>query len=225
MGPLLFSLATMDLMRPLRSELVIFYLDGGTLGGKVEDVLHDLQTLSEEAAGLGLELNHEKSEIISSDLSALATIVEVFPDLCPVTPENAHLLGSPIGGAEGVDDAIREKIKVLETMGNRLCHLHAHDAYCLLWHSFALSKLLYTLRTSPCSKSPQLWHFDQLLRSLLGEIVNINIMDDDVAWMQASLPVGPGAWVSGVRPSWLRLPSWLQLRVAPASSTNCFPLD
>ena len=134
--------------------MIIFCLDDGTLGGKVEDVLHDLQTVSEEAAGLGLELNHEKSEIISSDLSALATMAEVVPDLCPVTPENAHLLGSPIGGVEGVDDAIREKIKALETMGNRLCHLRAHDAYCLLRHSFALLKLLYTLRTSPCSKSP-----------------------------------------------------------------------
>ena len=44
----------------------------------------------------------------------------------------AHLLGSPIGGAEGVDDAFHEKIKALKTMGNRLCHLRAHDAYCLL---------------------------------------------------------------------------------------------
>ena len=35
LGPLLFSLTTMDLMEPLRSELLIFYLDDGTLGGGV----------------------------------------------------------------------------------------------------------------------------------------------------------------------------------------------
>ena len=92
----------------------------------------------EEAAKLGLKLNHSKSEIISSDASALAAMIEVVPDLCPVTPENAHLLGSPIGGEEGIDGSIGEKITALETMGNRLCHLRAHDAYCLLRHSFAL---------------------------------------------------------------------------------------
>ena len=35
LGPLLFSLTTMDLMEPLRSELLIFYLDDGTLGGEL----------------------------------------------------------------------------------------------------------------------------------------------------------------------------------------------
>ena len=130
----------MNLMEPLRSELLIFYLDNGTLGGGVEDVLHDLQTMTEEAAKLGLQLNHSKFEIISSDASALAAMIEVVPDLCPVTPENAHLLGSPIGGEEGIDGSIGEKITALETMGNRLCHLCAHDTYCLFRHSFALPK-------------------------------------------------------------------------------------
>ena len=35
LGPLLFSLTTMDLMESLRSELLIFYLDDGTLGGEL----------------------------------------------------------------------------------------------------------------------------------------------------------------------------------------------
>ena len=113
----------MDLMKPLRSESYSFSTDDGTLGGGVEDVLHDLQTMTEEAAKLGLQLNHSRSTIISSDASALAAMIEVVPDLCPVTPENAHLLGSPIAGEEGIDGSIGEKITALETMGNRLCHL------------------------------------------------------------------------------------------------------
>ena len=161
--------------------------------------------MTEEAAKLGLQLNHSKSEIISSDARALAAMTEVVPDLCPVTPENAHLLGSPIGGEEGIDGSIGEKITALETMGNRLCHLRAHDAYCLLCHSFALPKLLYILRTSPCSKSPKLRRFDLLLRSLLGEIANINIADNDIAWAQASLPVGSGGL--GVRSATQLAPS------------------
>ena len=38
LGPLLFFLTTMDLMT-LRLELLIFYLDAGTLVGEFEDVL------------------------------------------------------------------------------------------------------------------------------------------------------------------------------------------
>ena len=69
----------MGLVKPLRSELVIFYLDDGTLGGGVEDVLHDLQTVAEEAARLGLQLNHSNSEVICNDPSARAAIEASAP--------------------------------------------------------------------------------------------------------------------------------------------------
>ena len=186
--PLLFCFTTMHLLKGLESELRIFYLDDGTLGGKVEDVLQDLQRVTEEAAELGLQLNHAKSEIINWDQSAISAMLKTAPDLCPIDPEHATLLGSPIGGAEAIDSSIHEKIKALETMGNTLCHLHAHDAYCLLRHSFALPKLLYTLRTSPFFKSHLLRDFDSLLSTLLGKIANICIYNDDLAWAQASPP-------------------------------------
>ena len=48
-------------------------------------------------------------------------------------------------------------------------------AYCLLWHVFAIPKILYTLRSPPCFRSPELQSFDLLLRSLLSGIVNIDI--------------------------------------------------
>ena len=75
--------------------------------------------MTEEATGLGLHLNHSESEISSSDPSAIADIIEVVPDLCPVSPDKAHISGSPVGG---VDDTLSEKIKAVEIMGNRLCH-------------------------------------------------------------------------------------------------------
>ena len=39
-------------------------------------------------------------------------------------------------------------------MGRRLAHLATHNALLLVKHSFALPKLLYCLRTSPCILSP-----------------------------------------------------------------------
>ena len=79
---------------------------------------------------------------------------------------------------------------LLGVVGNRLQHLHAHDVLCPLRHAFALPKLLYTLRTSPCFFGPELQVFDSLLRSLLSSILNINLTDS--AWSQASLPVRCG---------------------------------
>ena len=183
----------------------MFYLDDGTLAGSVQDVLHDLQTVERKAGDLGLHLNHSKSEIICVDDSTSRAMLQAYPDLCVVSPEQATLLGSAIGGQAGVDSSIRTKIKALEVMGSRLRHLQAHDAYCLLRHAFAILKVLYTLRSSPCSRSPELQSFDLLLRSLLSGIVNIDISEDNCAWTQASLPVWLGGL--GIRSTTLLAPS------------------
>ena len=132
LGPLLFCLTTMEIMEQLRSELIIFYLDDGTLGGSVEDITQDLQIVEREAGKLGLQLNHAKSEIISHDHRAVSSMLEAVPDLYPVRPELATLLGSPIGGEVGVNRSISERTEALRVMGDRLRHLHMHDAYCLL---------------------------------------------------------------------------------------------
>eukprot|EP00731_Ephydatia_muelleri_P031243 Em0022g757a len=54
----------------LKSELCIFYLDDGTLGGVLSDVLYDIEVIKKEAGIVGLELNPQKSEVIvvNSDL-------------------------------------------------------------------------------------------------------------------------------------------------------------
>ena len=62
LGPLLFCLAIDHICSHLKSELCLFYLDDGTLGGKVVDVLHDLDLIVSEGAELGLHLNHHKSK-------------------------------------------------------------------------------------------------------------------------------------------------------------------
>jgi hypothetical protein len=56
----------------LTSTFKAFYLDDGTLGGPVEDVLRDLRFLIEASKDLGLNLNTRKSEIISDDESAVS---------------------------------------------------------------------------------------------------------------------------------------------------------
>ena len=67
----------------------------------------------------------------------------------------ACLLGSAIGDVGTISSIIDEKVHLLGIMGDRLKHLDSHDAI-LLRHSFAIPKLLYTLRMSPCFFSPAL---------------------------------------------------------------------
>lgn len=50
--------------RALQSELNIWYLDDGSLGGNPDTVLEDLKTVIQMAAAIGLRLNFSKCEIM-----------------------------------------------------------------------------------------------------------------------------------------------------------------
>ena len=83
---------------------------------------------------------------------------------------------------------------MLQTMGDRLQHLHVHDAFLLLRHSIAMSRLLHILRSSPCFsllRYPNMTQYSDVTSSL----ININLQDDDSAWLQASLLVNLGGLV------------------------------
>ena len=115
-------------------------------------------------------------------------ILEEALGLQLVSCANAELLGAPIGGAQSTDNIIQGKAARLRFMGKRLCPLQTQDALLLLQHSFAIPKVMYILRSSPCFASPQLSSFDGLLRSILSDVINTRL-DIDSAWAQASLPV------------------------------------
>ena len=182
LGPLLFCLVIFPLTH---SEFRIFYLDDATLGGNEADVCDDFKMIEREAAAVGLELNHHKSELICADQAGLA-LLHLAPDLCRVRPNTATMLGSPIGSS--VDEALLDKVETLRKMKSRLSLLSSQDALILLRHSFAIPKILYILRTAPCFSSPCLAVYDAELRSTLSEVLNITFSCESV-WSQATLPV------------------------------------
>ena len=102
-----------------------------------------------------------------------------------------------------LDAALAGRCSDLARATSRLRLLSAHDALLILTHSLSAPKLLYTLRCSPCSDHPGLDEFDHLLRAALTIIMNFEI--DDLAWIQASLPVVAGGL--GVRSVTLLAPS------------------
>ena len=190
LGPLLFCLTIHPLVSQLKSELCVWYLDDGTVGGTAEVVKHDLEVVTQEGAALGLHLNERKSEVICEDYAVRSSVLSSIPGAQVIDPTSASLLGSPIGELGLVSDAILQKVQLLRTMGDRLQYISAHDAMLLLRNSFAIPNMLYLLRTSPSFLSSKLKDYDDTLRSIVSAITNTNL--DDNAWMQATLPVKSG---------------------------------
>ena len=215
-GPLLFCLAIHDLISSLRSEFKVFYLDDGTLGGTLDDVKADLQYLEQASPGIGLSLNHCKSEIICIDESTKVDMLALSPSLRITDPNSASLLGTPIGGIQAINDVLSSKIENLRILGDRLSVLQAHDALCLLRNAFSLPKLLYVLRTAPCFSSHLLSNFDDLQRSLLECICNIHLSDS--SWLQATLPINSGGL--GIRSAVMLAPSAYLASAAGSTSVS-----
>ena len=101
----------------VRSELKVFYLDDCTLDGSLEDVPCDLKLVGKEAAALGLQLNIAKSELICDDPGTGDLMLRAAPGLQVVDMDHAEILGSPVGSQKSVDDAIKEKIRLLGLRG------------------------------------------------------------------------------------------------------------
>ena len=210
-GPYLFSLGILELMKSCASELNVFYLDDGTLAGPPDVVKSDFAKIIEESRALGLEVNDEKCEIYFPDESHpdKQRIMGEFKALAPkiklVTDETLTLLGAPIHAA-AIDGVLTEKLDHLSLMAERLESLDSHDALFLLKNCFALPKLMYFLRSAPCFKSDMLKSYDERLRKCLETILNVELDGD--AWTQCSLPVSQGGL--GVRKATdLALPAFL----------------
>ena len=101
----------------------------------------------------------------------------------------ASLLGSPLGQ---VDSISNEKKQFLKIMGDRFQRLSSHDALILLCNSFAIPKLQYILRTSPCFLSSSLACYDETLREIVSTLTNTYLHKDGPAWLQGMLPVKLG---------------------------------
>jgi hypothetical protein len=57
-----------DLAASVSSEIEeIWYLDDGSIGGELRDLLHDLDTVRRVGATLGQLLNENKYEIVTND--------------------------------------------------------------------------------------------------------------------------------------------------------------
>ena len=178
-------------MQRLNSDFCVGYLDDISLGGSVSSLLSDLSVIR-EAEDVGLVLNPAKSEIISNAEDSLIDLQSCLPGAPVYLPEEASLLGSPIGDLNSISSAIGKKLSSLRVLGDRLQYFTSQNAFLLLKYSFSIPKLTYLLRSSPAFLSPILKEYDALLRSLLSSIMNVNLDHNSGSWIQASLPISLG---------------------------------
>ena len=107
-----------------------------------------------------------------------------------VDPREVHLLGAPLSTGPGMDRILEKRCLELERMIGRLELLASQDALLILRTAFGSSRLMNVLRSSPCAEHQLLVKFDDLLRSGVSKVTNCAI--DDIAWIQASLPINDG---------------------------------
>ena len=194
----------MDLMKACSSEVNLWYLDDGTLGGNPETVQADLARIIAASQDLGLQINSKKCElyVVKSNASMEAASLSpetraqldqiklTAPGIRILKDQDLTLLGAPILEESG-NDVLLSKLQDLSLMVERLEDIDAHDALFLLKNCFSIPKLMYFLRCAPCFKHQGTLHkYDEKLRECLQKILNIQL--EDGTWEQCSLPVANG---------------------------------
>lgn len=210
-GPFLFCLGIHGTVVDLKSEINTWYLDDGCLCGDPDVVLEDFKFLAQECSKFGLEINPSKCEI--AVLSKCPDYVKetgakfrsFASDIRLVDPTQLDLLGAALH-PDGVENKLGKKLEIFQRMCANLDRVHAHDALYLLHHCFALPRLVYILRSSPCYRSPQLAEFEKALRTAMENILNCQL--PNLKWSWVTLPVAQGGL--GIRrPSDVAIPAFV----------------
>ena len=189
---------------------MVGYLDDVTAGGDLTSLARDLQFLRPAAERVGLSLNVQKCELVGDRVDG--QLPGCFLGFRQVSSGQGELLGAPLFEGTRLDAVLEARCVDLVRASDRLNLLNAHDALTILRNSVSAPRLSHLLRCSPCSDHPGLSRFDGILRASLASVTNVAF--DDIAWVQASLPVADGGL--GVRSVALLAPSAF---LASAAST------
>lgn len=213
LGPVIFNLAIHPIITQLTSNLNIWYLDDGTIGGTKSTVLADLKTIIDRFAEIGLTINFNKCELFISDTvplnfrnTVISDINDLTPNISVLSRDTLTLLGAPIFD-ESFPQSINSKIDHFHNCSELLYKINPHMAMYILRLCLFSPKFIYILRSSPVWKYPSLTaNVDQILKDSISKIMNITFSSD--SWSQAILPIKFGGL--GIRStSSLALPAFL----------------
>ncbi|GAV01566.1 hypothetical protein RvY_12257 [Ramazzottius varieornatus] len=149
LGPLFFCHVTRKLSKSLVSPFNCWYLDDATIGGDTASVLEDFETVKDQCASLGLELNLSKCEcfvfggVKRYQLKTKICVRSICPEMVFLTDASLTLLGAPVL-PPAITPVLEEKTGHARLMTSRLTKLAAHQAL--------FPKLLY-VRLNSCLNS------------------------------------------------------------------------
>ena len=187
LGPLYFCLTFKAVLESLTSELVLGFLDDVAIGGEAACVMEDFSQLDLAAKKIGLAINYDKCEIVGHSMETRSLFQSRGIDLPETSAAQVILLGSPLSAGQHLDAILECKHQELQRLTKRLELMPSHDSLYLLRNVLTAPRLMYLLRTAPCTGSVELEKFDTVLRESLSTTLNIDLDDD--RWIQASLPV------------------------------------
>ena len=225
LSSLLFSLAIDSVSTGGGTDINVWYLDDGTIGGPLEQVTNNIQRIKNQLDEKGLTINSSKCEAAllgavtpSSRSDAIRTLQKYLPDIREVQIDELQLLGSPICDAQ-VRTQLLSGAQMVRKLVSRVQELdEPHQAFFLLKNYISAPRLLYMLRSAPAYRYPAiLSKIDELVRRGATAITNVDLHGD--SWRQATLPVSLcGLGVRMV--SDLALPAYLASLRSSASLTS-----
>ena len=127
-----------------------WYMDDGSLFGKIVDVLKAWNIIKEFGPALGLFVNLEKCELISSNGNC--DVFEDFePEIIKISNGDMTILGSAVGSKQHCEDWVSRKlVKKLPVLLNKLINLgHSQSSFLLLLYCASFCKMVWFIRTIP----------------------------------------------------------------------------
>ena len=192
LGPFLFCLVLQVLVNKVRTcvpnlSLNNWYMDDGSLFGKVEEVLKAWAIIRDEGPNLGLFVNLSKCELISS-LQADACFENFEPELIRIWNGDMAILGSAIGSKQHCENWISQKLdSKMPLLINKLENLgHSQSSFLLLLYCASFCKMVWYIRTIPSFLiSQSCEHFDALIMNCFENLLGSGLSKQ--SYMQASL--------------------------------------
>jgi hypothetical protein len=213
-GPLLFCLAIQPIIRKISCKLNIWYLDDGTIGDSLEEVLLNFSMIIKESKSIGLEVNINKCELALGDMCPKNDIE--WEGIKVLKREEFFLLGSSLNH-ESTNNLIQNKCQDLRNIFGKLSLLPSHYALHILKNCYSTPKLIYLLRTAACFQNNMLKEMDLVIQNATSEFGNIKFTES--ALEQATLPCRFGG--IGIRKaSELAVPAYLSSVTAAKPLTS-----
>jgi hypothetical protein len=202
LGPAFFSLAVHSAILEAKAatenampgalELVLFYLDDGTVAGTAEGVSHFLHIFRRTMEDRGLSLAPDKCEVIPSAGLSSTVPQNMFEGLTWKPDGHFKLLGAPFGDAAFCASHSAKRAAKAATLLATLADFgHAQGGLHLVRNCGSWCKLVYSARTVPPELHTEaLQTFQGDLRKALEQLVGEALPDR--SWALAQLGIVHG---------------------------------